>query len=182
MNLRPPTDNTGPKFKSSRITLIYFELEFGFGVPKKTHTVTRTKTGAYDKPIRSIAKANHLYVVTYYRPPDNDESVNGLEAALEDLQDITKNNPKSSIVVAGDFNAKDIQWDTLSTSPESNKETMCEIINTLNESHLHQLQCEPTVKDAVLDLFCTNKPGLVKSLETIPGIRPWRHHSGGHGT
>ena len=87
----------------------------------------------------SIAKANHLYVVTYYRPPDNDESVNGLEAALEDLQDITKNNPKSSIVVAGDFNAKDIQWDTLSTSPESNKETMCEIINTLNESHLHQL-------------------------------------------
>ena len=29
----------------------------------------------------------------YYNPPDNDELVSGLEAALEDLQDITKNIP-----------------------------------------------------------------------------------------
>ena len=65
----------------------------------------------------SIVKANPLYIVVYFRPPDNDESVNGLEAALADLQGITKNNPQSSIVVAGDFNTKDIQWGTLNISP-----------------------------------------------------------------
>ena len=47
---------------------------------------------------------------------------------------------------------------------------MCEkIINTLNESHLHQLQRESTRKDAVLDHICTIKPRLEKNLKTIPG-------------
>ena len=110
----------------------------------------------------------HSYVL---QTLGKDESVNGLEAALDDIQDITQNNPKSSIVVAGDFNAKEIQWDTLSISPKSNKKTVCEkIINTLNESHLHQLQRVPTWKDAMFDLSCTNKPGLVKSPKTKPGI------------
>ena len=67
-----------------------------------------------------LESCSSLYKVAYHRPTDNDESVNGLEAALDDLQYITKNKPKSSIIVAGDFNAKDIQWDTLSISPECN--------------------------------------------------------------
>ena len=57
-------------------------------------------------------KADILYVLACYRPPDNYLSVSGLEAAHKDVQHNTKHNPNSSIIVAGDFNAKGIQWDT----------------------------------------------------------------------
>ena len=81
-----------------------------------------------------------ISVLMFYRVPVNDESVNGLEAALDDLQNITK-NPKSSIVLSWDINVKDIQWNILSISRELNKENMCnKILNTLNESHQQQLQ------------------------------------------
>jgi len=109
--------------------------------------------------------------MAYYHPPDSIESLDGLEAAIEDIQDITMNNRKSCVVLAGDFNAKDIHWDTLTVSPNSNNKTVCNrIINAVSEGQFHQLRLEPTRGDAVLDLFCVNNPSLVKCIQTIPGI------------
>jgi len=119
----------------------------------------------------TLAKSSPMYIMAYYRPPDKAESVDGLETALADLYDMTKNNPKSCIIVAGDFNVGEIQWDTLSVNPSSNRKGLCnKIIELLGDNHLHQLQREPTRENATLDLFCTDKPGLVKSIQTIPGI------------
>ena len=48
---------------------------------------------------------------------------------------------------------------------------LCETLSTfLSDFFLTQCQKDPTREDSVLDLFCTNKPGLVKSTSTIPGI------------
>ena len=56
-----------------------------------------------------LAKANPLYVCAYYRPPsDATESLDNLESALEELHTITARNPKSGIIMAGDFNTRDI--------------------------------------------------------------------------
>lgn len=41
---------------------------------------------------------------------------------------------------------------------------------TLEEHNLNQLQRIPTRLDAILDLYCTNKPGLLKSINTVPGF------------
>ena len=42
------------------------------------------------------------------------------------------------------------------------------VISSLRNHGLTQLQLEPTYKDRVLDLFCSNKPSLIKSVSTIP--------------
>ena len=119
----------------------------------------------------NIMKSCPLYVVCYYRPPDDKESCDGLRAALQDLSLRTNKNPKSCIVVAGDFNTRDIMWETSSIKEHANSRAVCEqILATITENQLHQLQREPTRKDAILDLFCVNNPSLVKSLQTIPGI------------
>ena len=119
----------------------------------------------------SMTKSNPLYVMAYYRPPDDQESCDGLQAALEDLQNISSSNPRSCIIAAGDFNAKDVQWDTLSTKDNADQKSICErIISIITENHLHQLQRQPTRKKAILDLFCINNPSLVKSMQTVPGI------------
>ena len=62
----------------------------------------------------AIAKASPLYIVACYRPPSDDtESLDSLQRAMEELADITKNSPKSTIIAAGDFNARDIDWNNL---------------------------------------------------------------------
>ena len=73
--------------------------------------------------------------------------------------------------MAGDFNARDIDWDSLTPTQECRKKGLCDkLISILGEGQVHQMQRENTRGDAILDLFCTNKPSLVKSIGTIPGL------------
>ena len=47
----------------------------------------------------AIAKSSPLYIVVYYRPPNDDtESLDSLQRAMEELADITKKSPKSTII------------------------------------------------------------------------------------
>ena len=58
-----------------------------------------------------------LYVGAYYRSQvDNspNTSLDGLDSALEQVYDLVSNS-KSTVVLAGDFNCPDIDWDSLST-------------------------------------------------------------------
>ena len=120
----------------------------------------------------ACSKSNPLYVCAYYRPPgESTDSLEVLQEAVEELADMTSNNTKSTVVLAGDFNARDIDWDELVPTSECKKKGLCnELISILGEAELHQMQRENTRQDAVLDLFCTNKPSFVKTIDTIPGI------------
>ena len=90
---------------------------------------------------------------------------------MEHIETITKNNPQSTIILGGDFNACDIDWHTHQGTPNSTMGPLCETLLTfLSDFFLTQCQKDPTREDSVPDLFCTNKPGLVKSTSTIPGI------------
>ena len=94
------------------------------------------------------------------------------------------NSQKSSVIVAGDFNARDIDWKMLVPTQECKKKGLCnDLITILGEAGLHQMQRECTRDDAILDLFCINNPSAVKAIDTIPGISevwPWRYHTGRH--
>ena len=71
----------------------------------------------------------------------------------------------------GDFNLGDIEWEKESVRPSSCMKTACEkFVQLLRDQHVCQMQREPTCEGRVLDLFCTNKPSLVKAMSTIPGI------------
>ena len=106
-----------------------------------------------------LAKSDPLYVLAFYRPPDDTvDSLKCLESVLEELSKLSQKHPKSTIILGGDFNARDIDWDRLKPSDECQKKGMCQnLINILGDAHLHQMQREDTREDAILELFCTNK-------------------------
>ena len=82
-----------------------------------------------------------------------------------------RNNTQAAIILGGDFNADGINWDTYSILPDCKKKSICEkIIDIFYKCGLSQLQTAPTRKGATLDLFATNKPGLVKNINNILGI------------
>ena len=80
-------------------------------------------------------------------------------------------NPRAGLIIAGDFNAPGINWNNLTVQPEAYNKGMCQrLIDLFGSFELTQLVHEPTRHKAILDLFCTNKPGLVKHTSVIPGI------------
>ena len=79
------------------------------------------------------------------------------------------------IIIGGNFNAGDIDWENSKIAPGSDKKTLCEtLIDVFEDHHLDQIQWECTRENAVLDLYVTNRPGLIKSCNAVPGIAD--HH------
>ena len=84
----------------------------------------------------ALAKSNPLYVCAYYRPPnDNAESLDSLQGALEELAELPKNNSRSTVVLAGEFNCCDIDWETQIPTVDSKKKWLCnKLINIVGDS------------------------------------------------
>ena len=75
------------------------------------------------------------------------------------------------MVLGGDFNTGDINWDLLTPNPICRKKGIAEqLISIFGGSELVQIQRSPTRQGALLDLFATNRPGLVSEISNIPGI------------
>ena len=142
------------------------------GIVADEVTLKASSTGEIVCARIKLAKSDPLYVLAFYRPPDDTvDSLKCLESVLEELSKLSQKHPKSTIILGGDFNARDIDWDRLKPSDECQKKGMCQnLINILGDAHLHQMQREDTREDAILELFCTNKSSLVNSIHTIPGI------------
>ena len=74
-------------------------------------------------------------------------------------------------MLGGDFNAANIDWDTGIVPASTDNRLMKEkLVTVLAEAGLTQMQRDPTRGQNLLDLFCCNKPSLVKSCISIPGI------------
>ena len=142
------------------------------GIVADEVTLKASSTGEIVCARIKLAKSDPLYVLAFYRPPDDTvDSLKCLESVLEELSKLSQKHPKSTIILGGDFNARDIDWDRLKPSDECQKKGMCQnLINILGDAHLHQMQREDTREDAILELFYTNKSSLVNSIHTIPGI------------
>ena len=86
------------------------------------------------------------------------------------LELVTANKEKH-IVIAGDFNCPDIDWDCLSVQKEAqDKEAQQAIIDLSVDFNLPQVQDKPTREDNILDLVFTTNPSLIKSTSNTPGI------------
>ena len=120
----------------------------------------------------TLNRSQPVYICAYYRPPrDTASALDSLELALEELQSKHDSNPRTCIAMAGDFNAPGIDWESSTVKPDAPLRGMCQrLIDMLHQFHLSQLVTEPTRHKATLDLFCTNKPGLIKNISLVPGI------------
>ena len=120
----------------------------------------------------TLEKSQPLFICAYYRPPgDNVDALDSLELALEEIQTEVNKNPRAGLVIAGDFNAPGIDWETNTVKQDGLNKTMCQrLLDLLGTFELKQLVHKPTRLNSILDLFCTNKPGLVKNVSLVPGI------------
>ena len=90
---------------------------------------------------------------------------------LQQISEKFKNNPKTTLILGGDFKAGGINWDLCTVDHDTSNRTLKEkLLSILSEAGLKQMQREPTRGQNLLDLFCCNKPSLVKSITSIPGI------------
>jgi len=123
--------------------------------------------------VRIDTKDNPLYVGAFYRTP-SDRSLYQLEQldkSLDNIAKLTRNNAGSVTVLAGDFNAGGIDWEAGVIPPGTKQSSICQKVLDICVSHgLEQQQRLPMREGHVLDLFCTNKPGLTKSLHGLPGL------------
>ena len=115
-----------------------------------------------------------LFVGSCYRPPDRGiQPLLDLESELAQISEMFKNNPKTTLILGGDFkfNAGGINWDLCTVDHDATNRPLKEkLISILDEAGLKQIQREPTRDQNLLDLFCCNKPSLIKSINSIPGI------------
>ena len=90
-----------------------------------------------------------------------------LESQLSEITDTFRNNPKTTLILGGDYNAWGIDWETGLVPDESPDRLLKE--NSLR-LFLKQDAKGTNRGQNLLDLFCCNKPSLVKDCISIPGI------------
>ena len=122
--------------------------------------------------IITLKDLSKLVIGSFYRPPDKGiQPLVDLEMELAQISEKFKNNPKTTLILGGDFNAGGINWDLCTVDHDTSNRTLKEkLLSILSEAGLNQMQREPTRGQNLLDLFCCNKPSLVKSLTSISGI------------
>ena len=122
--------------------------------------------------IITLKDLSKLVIGSFYRPPDKGiQPLVDLEMELAQISEKFKNNPKTTLILGGDFNTGGINWDLCTVDHDTSNRTLKEkLLSILSEAGLKQMQREPTGGQNLLDLFCCNKPSLVKSITSIPGI------------
>jgi len=105
-----------------------------------------------------------LFIGAFYRKPDNTlDQLEYLDQSLSTIGKLTRNNVNSTTILAGDFNAGNIDWSTDSVKPNCDRAAIHnKLLSVLNDHHLEQQQKLPTREQNVLDLYCTNKPTLTR--------------------
>ena len=132
--------------------------------------VSRVSTASGEPP---------LYVMTYYRSQiDNphNTSLDSLDKAITEVVNLIGNS-KGTLILTGDFNCPGIDWLASPPTPGSTYVGICEkLIQITSANGLKQIQVEPTMGDAVLDLVFTNNESLINSVTVIPGVSTANEH------
>ena len=114
------------------------------------------------------------YICSFYRPPSGDvEDLNELDLSI---QKITRATNIPNLVIVGDFNLPDINWDNTSVRTPSNYPQCLSstLIDIVNNNYLTQMVTQPTRELNTLDLILTSNPGLIEEVMTMPGTSD--HH------
>lgn len=116
----------------------------------------------------SLLNGEFLVIGSFYRPPaTSDESIQLLTNALSSIS-------FDYLVLGGDFNFPDIQWDEGLPSTSNSSVPYQSFINFTSSFSLHQHVSVPTRldprRDSTLDLIFSNESSIISSVSAIPGI------------
>ena len=121
-----------------------------------------------------IKGSKPLYTCTgcFYRKPNNDAVP--IQRLDESLGRLTHTTSLPNIILTGDFNLPDIEWDKeenrTKASPNYSKEINETIINLVNEHNLQQCKNMPTRGNNIFDLVFTTNNNLIENITVEDGI------------
>ena len=110
-----------------------------------------------------------LYIGSFYMPHRKLSDLDQLESSLNLLNG---SKPKQ-LILCGDFNCPDIDWETLTVSNDpsvQDRNIHQRLIDLTSEHNLTQIHDQPTRNGKLLDLVFTSNPSLIKSSVSVPGI------------
>ena len=119
-----------------------------------------------------VQGSKQLYVGSFYMPHRSMTDLRKLDESLSKLQE---RNDKH-IMLCGDFNCPDIDWETLSVPLSSTERLIPErdvqqrLVDISIDHGLTQVHQEPTREGNILDLVFTNNPSLIKASVSVLGI------------
>ena len=109
-----------------------------------------------------------IYLCSFYMPHRNLNDINRLD---DSLRQITQCKTGKHIILAGDFNCPDIDWENMSVKKgAADREVQQALLDLSIEHGLTQVHDQPTRDLNMLDLVFTNNPSTVKTSTSIPGI------------
>jgi len=110
-----------------------------------------------------------LIVCAFYRPPNR--SLESITSLCNFFKSIVDQYPSSPIWFTGDLNLPNIDWETNHVNGSNYPNSLCElIIDFILEYGFTQTVNSATREENILDVFFTNRPSLVHTCHTIPGI------------
>ena len=112
-----------------------------------------------------------LLLSSFYRQPDH--TTEQMENYSKSIQEVVNrpNQGNHCIISGGDFNLPDMLWNNNTVSRSSNKKAVHNLfLECMAEYSLSQMVLEHTRENSTLDLFITNRPGLIKNVHVIPGL------------
>ena len=117
----------------------------------------------------STPNSKQLIIGSVYRPPNS--NIEYMTDLCNQLTNIEAEYKNAVIWIMGDFNLPDINWNSYTIEKHQNIKEINELfINTLLNLNLEQINKKPTRNNNILDLFLTNRPGLVIDYEILPGL------------
>ena len=97
--------------------------------------------------------------------------MNDIEQLGQSLNKLTSSSIPKHIILAGDFNCPDIDWELLSVHPgASDREAQQALLDLSIEHGLSQIHLQTTHQENILDLVFRNNPSLIKNSNSILGI------------
>ncbi|XP_062576944.1 uncharacterized protein LOC134238855 [Saccostrea cucullata] len=108
-----------------------------------------------------------MLISSFYMPQRNKKDLDELSISLEKASVSTS---KKNIILAGDFNCPDIEWNNMSIKNGNDRDIQQQLIDIANSSGLSQIHDQPTRGDNLLDLVFTANPSVIKSSVSVPGI------------
>ena len=136
-----------------------------------THEIPHTTNAeAVYVNIKTAGREKPLVVGAVYRTPsvpykDMPEQIAEISKSFEVL------DKKDTLWIGGDMNLPDIDWKTNEIIGKSNnKEANQAFIDTTSNFGLQQINDKPTREGNILEIFCTNRPGLISKCSLIPGL------------
>ena len=117
-----------------------------------------------------------LLVGAFYRPPFTDSHY--LDNFATALNSIRHKHPTAHLILGGDFNVGDIDWESTSVIQGSNTSKLCtQVINTADDNSLSQVITLPTRGERLLDLAFTDRPALISKQILAPPLSSKADHS-----